>query len=72
MDREQIYEAFDNGLIGLDDIIDISQKDGYNQALEDFYNGLADELLWIRERFGDDAYMEAWCSVGCLQNRLTK
>lgn len=36
MDREQIYEAFDNGLIGLDDIIDISQKDGYNQALEDF------------------------------------
>lgn len=46
--------------------------DGYNQALEDFYNGLADELLWIRERFGDDAYMEVRCSVGCLQNKLAK
>lgn len=34
-DREQLYEAFDNGIIGLDEIIDISQKDGYNQALED-------------------------------------
>lgn len=47
-------------------------QDGYNQALEDFYNGLADELLWIRERFGDDVYMDVWCSVGCLQNKLTK
>lgn len=35
MDREQLYESFDNGVIGLDDIIDISQKNGYNQALED-------------------------------------
>lgn len=52
--------------------IEEHNKTIYNQALEDFYNGLADELLWIRERFGDDAYMEARCSVGCLQNRLTK
>ena len=42
----------------------------YNQALEDFYNGLADELLWIRERFGDDVYMEVRCSVNCLQNKI--
>lgn len=45
---------------------------GYNQALDDFYNGLADELLWIRERFGDDVYMEVRCFAGCLQNKLTK
>lgn len=36
IDREQLYEAFDDGIIGLDDIIDISQKDGYNQSLVDF------------------------------------
>lgn len=30
--REQIYEAFDNGLIGLDDIINIC----YNNAIDDF------------------------------------
>lgn len=42
MDREQLYEGFDNGVIGLDDIIDISQKDGYNQALKDFANALID------------------------------
>lgn len=35
-DREQLYEAFDSGIIGLDDIIDISQKDGHIQALENF------------------------------------
>lgn len=49
-----------------------AERESYNQALEDFYNGLADELLWIRERFGDDVYMEVRCSVGCLQNKLTK
>lgn len=57
---------------GKDFTFAIKEKQTYNQALEDFYNGLADELLWIRERFGDDAYMEARCSVGCLQNKLTK
>ena len=49
MDREQLYESFDNGVIGLDDIIDISQKDGYNQALEDFTSLLIDNL----EDFGE-------------------
>lgn len=47
-------------------------NESYNQALEDFYNGLANELLWIKERFGDDAYTEAWCSVGCLKDNLKK
>ena len=44
---------------------------GYNLALEDFYNGLADELLWIRERFGDDAYM-ALCPKCYLEFKARK
>lgn len=36
IDREQLYEGFEKGVLSLGDIIDISQKDGYNKALEDF------------------------------------
>ena len=51
MDREQLYEGFDNGVIGLDDIIDISQKDGYNQALEDFVENIS--LPMTEEQIGE-------------------
>ena len=49
MDREQLYESFDNGVIGLDDIIDISQKDGYNQALEDTEKRFKE---WLKSEYG--------------------
>lgn len=44
----------------------------YNQALDDFYNGLATELLWIKEKYGVNAYTEAWCDIGCLREALKK
>lgn len=44
MDREQIYEEFDDGLISLDGVINISQRDGYNQALEDVYSIIISDI----------------------------
>lgn len=51
MNREQLYESFDNGVLGLDDIIDISQKNGYNQALEDLVK-LVCEYYTMQEKAG--------------------
>lgn len=45
MDREQIYEAFDKGLISLGDIIDISQK----YAIKEFKEYLLKHKHLVRE-----------------------
>lgn len=51
---EQIYEAFDKGLISLDDIMDISQKDGFTKALSvvlDYIRELEASSKSVREMF---------------------
>lgn len=44
--------------------------DGYNKAIDDFYNALAGDLIWIKERFGDDVYTDLWCDVGTRAEQL--
>ena len=42
----------------------------YNKAIDDFYNALAYDLIWIKERFGDDVYTDLWCDVGTRAEQL--
>ena len=42
----------------------------YNKAIDDFYNALAEDLIWIKERFGDYVYTDLWCSVGTRAEQL--
>lgn len=60
MEELKAYRAFDK----------TNFSDGYNKAVDDFYNSLADELIWIKERFGDDVYTDLWCSVGSTAEQL--
>ena len=41
-----------------------------NKAIDDFYNALAYDLIWIKERFGDDVYTDLWCDVGTRAEQL--
>ena len=43
---------------------------GYSKAIDDFYNALAKDLIWIKERFGDYVYTDLWCSVGTRAEQL--
>lgn len=61
--KNKIYKAFGNGLISLDDIINMS----YNQALEDFVMALKNESSKEWEQF-DNWYEFA----DCIKNKLMK
>lgn len=50
--------------------IEQALKAEYIKAIDDFYNALADDLIWIKERFGDDVYTDLWCDVGTRAEQL--